>query len=159
VYVSYYLFGWLLHYDYSKFKKYISKLVLIVIISLSLIFCGVQFVNTKIPPYKIFYANGGILVFVYSIAFFIVLYNIFEKIKLKISDKLKENIANLSKLTLPVFLIHISLLRFWQDIFQSSDFNTIIKILLTYTLTIVFSFVISFLLSKVKFVNELIKIK
>lgn len=110
-FISYYLIGYLFHYDYSIIKKYIKYLILIAIVSFFSIFCGAQFVETKMIPYKIFYANGALPVFVYSISTFVVLYKFFEQIKPKVSNKIKKVITETSKLTFGIYLVHVSLLN------------------------------------------------
>ena len=157
-FISYYLIGYLFRYDYSILKKYIKYIILIVIVSFLSIFCGTQFVETKIIPYEIFYANGALPVFLYSISSFIILYNIFEQIKSKVSKNVKKVITETSKLTFGVYLVHASLLKLLQSILKNVEINALANIIVIYILTTISSFIVTFMLSKIKYVNKLIKL-
>lgn len=157
-FISYYLIGYLFRHDYSIIKKYIKYIILIVLVALFSIFSGAQFIETKIIPYKIFYANGALPVFLYSVSFFVVLYNFFEQIEPKVSNNIKKVITETSKLTFGIYLVHASLLKLWQSIFKNVEINVITNIIMIYILTIISSFIITFILSKIKYVNQLIKL-
>lgn len=158
-FVSYYLIGWLFGQDYSLFKKRIKMCVLIAIAAIIFIFCGVQFVETKIVPYKVFYANTVLPVFIYSISSFLALYEFFKQIKSKFSEKVKTFISEMSKLTFGVYLVHISLLELFKNEFKyNSEINAIAYIFFIYAITTISSFIVAFLLSKIKYINQLIKL-
>lgn len=67
-------------------------------------------------------------------------------------------IEKLSKLTFGVYLIHACILHLLTSILKHIELSLFVEILILYIGTTIFSFLMAFIISKIKYVNQLIKI-
>jgi len=160
VYLVYYLIGWTLRFvDFKLIKSYLKHIILLCITSLSVIIYGTLFVHcVNNKPYKIFYASGNLPVLIYSVSLLLIIFYFCSKFKNNISDKIRLIITKLSSMTFGVFLVHAALLNLWTSLLKNNIQNPIFKILLLFILTIISSFLVIYVLSKIKYLKELIKI-
>ena len=154
----YYLTGWLIKYDFIKIQKYKTFLYFSCIVSLILIILFTQCkTTTTFSAFEYFYNNSNILVFVYSVALFIACKNYFTKKIPNYTDKTKNILVNISSLTLGVYLIHASILHLLTSIAKHLLIDScILKIIILYFGTIILSFIICYVMSKIKYLNKLI---
>ncbi len=158
--VVYYLLGWLIKYDFTKLKKYTKYFATAAIITAITIAALVQIKTTgKYKTYGILYSSDGFLVLMYSVCAFIALKSFAEKFDNCKNDLIKNLIIKLSSLTFGVYLVHAAWLQLCQNYIKSHHFsNAGLEILFCFVLTVPLSFLTSFLLSKIKYLKELIKI-
>ncbi len=156
----YYLAGWLIKYDFLKIQKYKTFLYYACIISLILIILFTQCrTTTTFSAYDYFYNNSNILVFIYSVALFIACKNYFSKKIRNITDKTRNVLIKLSSLTFGVYLVHASILNLLISIAKHLSIHSfILEIIILYMGTIILSFIICYIISKIKYLNKLITI-
>lgn len=154
----YYLTGWLIKYDFLKIQKYKIFLYYACIVSLILILLFTQYrTTTTFKAYNYFYSKSNILVFIYSVALFIACKNyFFQKIQ-KFTEKTKNVFIKLSRLTFGVYLVHVCILNLLIKIVKSLSMPSFIfEIIILYTGTVILSFIICYIMSKMKYLNKLI---
>ncbi len=157
-YFVYFLLGWVFRISGNKIAKYRKWLVPILILSLSSIFCCTQFVHSKYyEAYSIFYNSIGLPVLLYSVSLFGILYNEIKKHLSNVPLKIKQFISICSSLSLGVYLIHASFLHLYQSIFKHMS-HDVIYVISIFCLTAITSFLAAYLISKIKFLNQLIRI-
>ena len=159
-FVAYYIVGWLINVDYEKYKKYIKYLIIISIISVIFIVVLSQIQTTpQYRAYIYFYEEQGLFVFLYSVPLFICLKLLFEKLNVKLSENIKGIIIQLSNLCLGVYIVHIMVLKFLNCLIRAYSIgNFPLQIVITFFGTILLSFFICYLISKVSYIKEIIKI-
>ncbi len=156
----YYLAGWLIKYDFLKIQKYKTFLYYACIVSLILIILFTQCrTTTTFSAHDYFYNNSNILVFIYSVALFIACKNYFSKKIQNITDKTRNVLIKLSSLTFGVYLVHASILNLLISIAKHLSIHSfILEIIILYMGTIILSFIICYIISKIKYLNKLITI-
>jgi len=156
----YYLAGWLIKYDFLKIQKYKTFLYYACIVSLILIILFTQCrTTTTFSAYDYFYDNSNILVFIYSVALFIACKNYFSKKIQNMTDKTRNVLIKLSSLTFGVYLVHASILNLLISIAKHLSIHSfILEIIILYMGTIILSFIICYIISKIKYLNKLITI-
>ncbi len=156
-YLVYYLMGWSFHLNKDLIKRNSVKFLLC-FISLITIFCCTQFVHSNYyKAYKIFYNSINIPVLIYSVSLFSLIYSILHKYSEQFCSKFKSFISECSSLTLGVYLIHASFLHLYVSIFKHMH-HGILYVLLLFVLTVISSFITAFIISKIKYLKQLIKI-
>lgn len=156
-YLVYYLMGWSFHLNKDLIKRNFVKFLLC-FISLITIFCCTQFVHSNYyKAYKIFYNSINIPVLIYSVSLFSLIYSILHKYSEQFCSKFKSFISECSSLTLGVYLIHASFLHLYTSIFKHMH-HGILYVLLLFVLTVISSFITAFIISKIKYLKQLIKI-
>ena len=163
-YTAYYLAGWLLTQDYKRILKYKNLILLILLFSVTAMFILTQIYTTRqFKAYKLFYENTLILNFMYGTSCFFFIKYLVEKIENKVPDYIKYFCMILGKLSLGVYLIHVSILYGIKALLKSYS-NTLISdhtalyIILCFILTSFCSFIITYILYKIKYVREIVKI-
>ena len=142
--VLYYLSGWYIaNFEFSK-KKSIT-VYLIGILSVLTIILLMQVFSTE---YGIIYANKNIFIFIYSLAVFLLV-----KRTYKPNAVVERIVFSLSKLTFGVYALHVAVLSMAFAIFS----REIVCFLPVWLVTVVVSFVLSFVISKLPFVKKIIK--
>lgn len=156
-YLVYYLIGWCFCQNKNIIKRNSVK-ALLVCISLVTIFCCTQLVHSNYyKAYKIFYNSINIPVLIYSVSLFSLIYNILHKYSDSIGSHFKSFISKCSSLTLGAYLIHASFLHLYESIFKHIH-HGILYVLLLFVLTAISSFTTALVVSKIKYLNQLIKI-
>ena len=155
---TYYITGWLIKFDCIKLQKYKTVFNISSIFSLILIILFTQLrTTTTFCAYKYFYDNSNILVFIYSVALFIVFKNYFSKKYLNLTDKTRNILIKLSSLTFGVYLVHASILNLLASIVRHLSIHSfILEIIILYVGTIILSFIICYIISKIKYLNKII---
>ena len=157
-YFVYFLFGWVFKNLSDKITKYTKWLTLIMILSLVSIFCCTQFVHSNYyKAYDIFYDGVGLPVLLYSVPLFCILHNKIKNYSSKIHCKIKQFISKCAKLSFGVYLIHVIFIHLYINIFNNMTHDAIYIIFIS-ALIIISSFISAFLISKIKYLNQLIKI-
>lgn len=154
----YYLTGWLIKFDCIKLQKYKAVFNILGIFSLILIILFTQLrTKTTFCSYNYFYDSSNILVFIYSVALFIACKNYFSKKIQNITDKTRNVLIKLSNLTFGVYLVHASILSLLTSIIKHLSIHSfILEIIILYVGTIILSFIICYIISKIKYLNKLI---
>ena len=156
-YIVYYLIGWCFSFNKNFIKRNLVMFILCCI-SLITIFCCTQFVHSNhYKAYNIFYNSINIPVLVYSVSLFSLIYSLFHKYSEQFSLRFKSFISECSSLTLGVYLIHASYLHLYQSIFKHMH-RGILYVLLLFVLTAISSFITALIVSKINYLNKLIKI-
>ncbi len=155
---SYYLAGWLIKSDFIRIQKYKTFLYFACIVSLILIILFTQCRTlTTFSAYNYFYHNSNILVFIYGVALFVACKNYFSKKIQNYTDKTKNVIVKLSRLTFGVYLVHASIINLLTSIVKHLSLNSfILEIIFIFTGTTIFSFIICYIILKIKYLNKLI---
>lgn len=157
-YYVYFLIGWIIKNLKDKIVKYKKVLFILVILSLATTFCCTQFIHSHhFKAYKIFYHCIGLNVLTYSVSLFCVLYDEIKKHTPKFPPKLKQFITKCSALSFGVYLIHAGILIQFLHIFKNLNYG-IIYVVVLFILTTISSFLTAYLISKIKYLNQLIKI-
>lgn len=157
-YIAYFLIGWSFLNNIKYAKKYLPVLAVISGLSFLLIFMGSQYISSNYySAYTIFYDNEALPVFVYSVSLFYTLFIFANKYVNKLNDKTKTFICNCSQLTFEVYLVHASFLELYSKCFSVVS-NKFLYILICFLAITVSSFAIIYILSKIKYVNKLIKL-
>ena len=162
--IGYYLLGWILNKDWAAINKYKNFLYLLGIISVVGIFLGTELYTSHYSnTYKILYENSNLPVFLYSISLFVLIKNIVTKRENKIPNNVKTFISKLAQLSFGVYLIHPSFLELTRSIIKhhltfSNNQYPFLYISLEFFMTITMSFIAVYILSKIKYLNKLIKI-
>lgn len=165
-YVAYYILGRLIAIDFDRIIKYKNLILYLGIIAVIASFTGAELYTTKTAQtYRVFFEEKNILVFIYSISSFVLLTNIIKNNEHKFSGCLKQAITSVSKLSFGIYLVHMIILSCLQanilkDIFSITIKNTnaFLYIVITYLITFVLSYVVVFIMSKIKYINQLVKI-
>ena len=147
-FISYYLIGWLITNKDIK-NKYKNRLYIIGLISLLIVIIRVQFTGN----YKYLYNTRNILLFFYAISMFLALYT---KDTFNISEKAKNFISSLSKLTFGVYIIHPLILDIILKVFVYKNFP-VFYILIVHFLVILISFIITYIMSKIPVIKKLVR--
>ena len=140
---SYFLAGWFLaNTNYSKKQN----TIIYIIGTISLI--SIILLTQAFPDqYDLTYSNSGILVFFYS-------YSIFVLVKtICLEQKTSKFFIKLSKLSFGVYLIHVIILDILNQIIPKNSFY----IPVIFLSTIVISFIISYIVSKIPIIRKTIK--
>ena len=148
VYLPYYILGWYItNIDLkTKVKKFIYILG-----SCSLLY---TIIITQISKnYDFYYDSGLITILLTSIMIFIIIYDLFRT--KTFTNQIAIIITKLSQLTFPVYLIHVLVLYFINNWIQMN--NPWIECIVIYLITVGFSFMISYGLSKIKYIKKTIK--
>ncbi len=157
-YIVYYFIGWALRFNENRIKRNVPVLLFLCFISLLTVVCCVQFIHSKhYCVWRLFYEELSLPVFIYSVSIFALLYNLLKKYPEKISPKFKSFISKCSSLTLGVYLVHASFLEIFEKIFNPTRNDDVIYIFWVFVLTTLSSFLITFLMSKIKYLKELVK--
>lgn len=156
-YTVYFFIGWVFRLD--NFKYFSRKLLkLILFLSLSSIFLCTQFVHYRnVNSYDIYYNSLNFPVLFYSFSLFYLLLSFFNSISNKISQNIKFFVSKCSSLSLGVYLVHASIIHLLESVLKNIV-GDIIYVILCFPITIILSFIICYILSKVKYLNQLIKI-
>ena len=96
------------------------------------------------------------MVFIYSVALFIACKNYFSKKIQNITDTTRSVLIKLSNLTFGVYLVHASILSLLTSIIKHLSIHFILEIIILYVGTIILSFIICYIISKIKYLNKLI---
>jgi surface polysaccharide O-acyltransferase-like enzyme len=97
------------------------------------------------------------LVFIYSVALFVACKNYFSKKIKNITDNTKNVLIKLSNLTFGVYLVHVSILNLLTSINKHLSIPSfILEIIILYIGTTILSFIICYIISKIKYLNKLI---
>ena len=156
-YIVYYLIGWCFRLNKNIIKRELAVFILCCI-SLITIFCCAQFVHSSCcRVYNVFYNSINIPVLLYSVSLFSLIYSILHKYSENFNQKCKSFISKCSSLTLGVYLIHASFLNHYENMFKGMN-HDILYVLLLFILTAISSFITALIISKIKYVNQLIKI-
>lgn len=157
-YIAYFLIGWSFLNNIKSAKKYLPVFALVSSLSFLLIFMGASYIPQKYyPSYTIFYDNEALPVFVYSVSLFYTLYILVNKFINNFNDKIKNFICNCSSLTLGVYLVHVVFLQLYSNYF-SVVLNKFLYIPICFFAITFSSFALTYILSKIKYVNKLIKL-
>lgn len=150
--LTYYVLGWYL--TTFDFKEKTKKLIYIlgVVGFLITFFCSQFFTTETQKAYSVFYNNGIINILLYSVALFLFIFSFFKDKELKI----KGIIYKLSNLSFGVYAIHVLVLYFAIKYTGGIEHNSF-RLVVEYISTTVFSFLISYLLSKVPLLKKIIR--
>lgn len=151
-YSGYFLLGYFL----SR-KKYSSKYAIILgIISLLITVIGTYiFSINRRDTNELFYANLSPNVIGMSISVFILIKNTFENLKVNISfHKIIDTIA---KYSLGIYLIHFWFIAAFIKFKNVINFSPIINLVLITIIVFLLSFIVTFVLSKIKFLKHIVK--
>lgn len=165
-FISYYIMGWLIHNDWKNINKYKNAIYglgigcFIVMIMISEFFPNA---NSKI--HKLIIHSFSFPVFWYSISVFIFIKNLVFKIESKITERVKKIVASISQLTFGVYLVHAFILtQIKSNILNEycnitvNNTNPLLFVLLLYTGTVVFSYIVVYLILKVKYLKQIVKL-
>lgn len=111
----------------------------------------------NVNSYDIYYNSLNFPVLFYSFSLFYLLLSFFNSISNKISQNIKFFVSKCSSLSLGVYLVHASIIHLLESVFKNIV-GDIKYVILCFPITIILSFIISYILSKVKYLNQLIKI-
>jgi len=125
--------------------------------SLCISILGVQFfTSSKRVAEEVFYSQSSLPLILYSVSLFILLFDSIQKNKQKCPKFLRQKISTLASLILGVYLIHVSVLEIFKSIFP--NLNTVHHIPIVWLLVAILSFLIAYLMSRIKYLKWLIKI-
>lgn len=146
-YVAYFLLGWyIVHVGISR--KYLKAVIYALgAISLAAIIFYVHFTGDGNA-----YENLGAPVMLYSAGVFAFVNNL----KLNTKEKTVKALANLSKLTFGVYMVHVIVLNLFTKFFVYGQ-NPALYVILQFAVAVISSFFISFIISKIPFLRKLIK--
>lgn len=156
-YVAYFLLGWL--FDNFEIKKPF-RIVIYAVGLISLIFqiVVIQLVYNDIPTIRNFVsADLAFPVILYGGAVFLFICNVCEE---KHHDS--KIVSLLSKVSFGVYMLHVFILEILTRVWLTPDtlnIHPMLYFLLIYTITVVSSFLISYLISKIKYLRKAIHIK
>lgn len=151
-YLCYYLLGWLVTATKIT-KKQRRILYALGVTGFIVTFLGIQFSLSETNRECVFYANKMINVAFYGVSLFVFLNRRFRNFEPKSHRKL---LLNLSSLTFGVYLIHffgLIFIRSFTDVIASGIVRSVIEFLFT----VIFSFTATFIISKMPFFNRFIK--
>lgn len=151
-YLCYYLLGWLVT-NFEITDKQRKIIYTLGIVGFAVTFFGIQFSLSEDNRECVFYANKMINVAFYGIALFVFLNRCFRNFEPK---KHKKLILTLSSLTFGVYLIHffgLIFMRAFTDVIASGIVRSVIE----FTFTMVFSFTATYIISKMPFFKWFIK--
>ena len=156
----YYIGGWLIKTDRDRIVKYKNALIITMVLSLVAIIVFTQIRTTvNFHAYDFFYNVGNFLVFTYSTSLFILLKMFLTKHASSIGETLRNNIVKLSNLTLGVYLIHVSIMQSLQTWTRHIAIDSFwAEFFICYFGTVILSFILAYAISKIKYLNALIRI-
>ena len=155
--LMYYLLGYLIRIDFDRLRKFKISLYITLFLSLCVSILGVQFfTSSKREAEEIFYSSSSLPLILYSVSLFILLLDFIQNNKQKYSEFLQQKISALASLILGVYLIHAAVLRVFRSTFL--NLNTVCYIPVVWLVVTVLSFLITYLISKIKYLKWLIKI-
>lgn len=151
-YTAYYLLGW--YITNIKIKKtHRSSLYVLGFAGLFVTVMGTQLlINDTNKIYNSFYSDTSINVLCYSAAVFVFLYYFFIN---KNYNRVNKISMILSKLTFGVYLIHPYIITLLNKFINTK--NALIQIPLTWIITVIASFLITFILSKIPLLKKLVR--
>ncbi len=153
MYLPYYILGW--YITQVEIKKshrvllYTSGILGYLLTAL----CMQLFSGKETVLNDLFYSNGTLTIFCFSVAIFVFLYYTFRN---KPFMKSAKPLVGLSKLTFGVYLIHVAVLNLVES-FTKALHSAPVEICVNFLLTTAISFGIIFILSKIPGVKKLIK--
>ncbi len=147
-YLAYFLLGWYIANVGINSKWIRVSAYALGAVSLVLMIIYVQYTGDYLNAYS----NLGALVFVYSASVFLAL----TRLKVSVTEKVGRHLANASKLTLGVYLVHILILDLIKKYFAYTS-HPILYVVATYILTLCTSFLFCFALSKIPLIKKIIK--
>ena len=160
-FMAYYILGWLINKNLKVLSRYTKILLAISLLSITtIVLCGRYLTR----PYNVLafklYNEGELLVLLYSCSLFVVLVCWFSKIKDRFPQLLNRFIFTLSKLSFGVYLVHVIFLNLSFKILLGyyPDFGVKTKIALGYLFTVIASFLCCWIISRIKYLSELIKL-
>ncbi len=154
-FLVYYLIGWGFHHFQNKIKSIKIPLIIVIISLITIITCT-QFIHSSYyKPYKIFYSSENIPALIYSVFLFSLIYKISNKYSENINSKIKYFISKCSYLSFGVYLVHVGFLHLFINLFKQIQ-DGLFYIILLYTLTTLCSFITAYILSKIKYIKQLI---
>lgn len=151
-YLCYYLLGWLVT-NFEITDKQRKILYTLGFIGFAVTFFGIQLTLSEDNRNCVFYANKMINIALYGVSLFVFLNHRFRSFEPK---KHKKLILTLSSLTFGVYLIHffgLIFMRAFTDVIASGIVRSVIE----FAFTLVFSFTATFIISKMPFFNWFIK--
>ncbi len=165
-YVAYYILGRLIVMDYDRIMKYKNVIYSLGLTAVITCIVGTEIYTTEtVKAYNVFYAVGNIVLLLYSTAVFIFLTDIIKRCEHKISGFVKNAVTGISKLSFGIYLVHaciLALLRVnvLKGIFSvtMNNTNVFLYIFIVYLLTFAISYLVVFIISKIKYLNQLVKI-
>ena len=129
------------------------------IVGLFMVFCGTQFFTTStFKAYGVFYAHGYLPVLLYSVASFVILKVFVEKNEPKFTQLFKRAIFKVAECSFGIYVLHVFYMRFlikFVTVEMLGPFGYLLFVTLS---TFVLSFLSVYLLSKIKYIKELVKI-
>lgn len=147
-YISYFLAGWYIVHVGIRQKWQRIIIYLLGIISLMIAILCVCYIGN----YNDVYQYIGAPVFIYSVCVFLAL----NSIKFKFKEKTAQNVVKLSKLTFGVYLIHVLVISVITALFPYTKYS-FLYIVVSFGAVVIISFLISFVLSKIPLLKNLIK--
>ena len=154
-YTTYYLLGWLIT-NFNLKKSYKIVVYVCGLLGLLIIIIGTFLIVRNDYRTEIFFSNLNLPVLLYSASLFLFIYDFFKNKKL--GEKSSKILAKLSVLTFGIYLSHVICLHIVDNVFLSINFGFIgIKYIIVWATTTVFSFLISYIISKIPYVKNIIK--
>ncbi len=147
-FTTYYLAGWyIVYFGISTVWK---RCMLYFAAVASLLVNGLFMI--KIGDENIGFSNISIFTFIYAAAVFTFISNIsFDNIH----EKIKKNIVNFSNLCFGIYVVHAVIIDVFHHVFPYSA-NPLAYILLSYITTVVITYIIALVMSKIPYVKKLV---
>ena len=146
--ITYFLVGWYIVHIGIKRKWHRCVIYFLGVVSLISIILYTRFTG----DYNTAYENIGAPVFLYSVSVFLALNNI----NLNLNEKTAKKVAELSKLTFGVYLVHVMILAIYNELFPYNK-HIVFYILVCFIVVIFSFFLISYIISKIPGLKKIIK--
>ncbi len=156
-YLTYFLIGW----DFKNIEARLKNIWLLafwVLVSFMLIFYCRHFL--QLSYFKVndpFYNSVKIPVLIYSVSLFTLLYHLLKKFSQNINSKFKNFISKCSSLTLGVYLIHVNFFYLFLEVFKNLPYGITFIVVISIS-TFISSYIVAYILSKIKYVRQIILI-
>ena len=154
IYVAYYLTGWYIVNNCIEKNKRVLMYIL-GLLGVIVAIVGARVLNIDNPAgYKLFYSNGNVNIFLYSVALFIILFYAFYDVQIE-SQRMRTLITKASTMSFGVYVVHVFVLNTLRDHFFVGASGCSIP--LVWFLTTLISYAITWMASKIPYVNKLFK--